>query len=456
MNRSDETEAVLLMTTRFPHGGNREARSLTVAEWGRFARWLKSKNLTPGCLIKGPVGELLREFDDRSITARRVESLLARGTALALSLEKWERAGIWVMTRFDPDYPSRLKSRLKQNSPATLFGCGDRSLLSGRSLAVVGSRKVGAEGLAYSALLGGMAAREDCSVVSGGAAGVDEAAMFGSLLAGGKAVGVLADSLMRACLKEKYRGHIMDGRLVLVSPYNPEAGFNAGNAMQRNRYIYCMADAAFVVHSAKGRGGTWGGAVENLNGRWVKLWVREDGDRSGGNAALEERGASRAPRQVGELDFAGLLARDETREPETDSYSYETFLDAVREFCGEMARRPAELGELIPVGRSRLNFWLKRAVSENKLEKLSKPVRYQWINQDFSSYESFLERAREFCGNEARRPAELGELIPVSRSRLNAWLRQAVSENKLEKLDKPARYRFSSSAQSELPLLQTT
>ena len=159
------------MTAWFSRGGNREARPLTVAEWGRFARWLKSKNLTPGCLIKGPVGELMREFDDRSVTAKRVESLLARGAALALSLEKWERAGIWVMTRSDPDYPSRLKGRLKQNSPATFFGCGDRSLLSGRSLAVVGSRKVDAEGLAYSALLGYAAAREDCSVVSGGAAG---------------------------------------------------------------------------------------------------------------------------------------------------------------------------------------------------------------------------------------------------------------------------------------------
>ena len=121
-----------------------------------------------------------------------------------------------------------------------------------------------------------------------------------------------------------------------------------------------------------------------------------------------------------------------------------------------MARRPAELGELIPVSRSRLNSWLRQAVSENKLEKLSKPVRYQWINQDFSSYESFLDAVREFCGNEARRPAELGELIPVSRSRLNSWLRQAVSENKLEKLSKPARYRSSISTQSELPLIQTT
>ena len=309
MNSSNETEAVLLMTAWFSRGGNRGVRPLTVADWGRFARWLKSKNLTPGCLIKGPVGELMREFDDRSVTAKRVESLLARGAALALSLEKWERAGIWVMTRSDPDYPSRLKGRLKQNSPATLFGCGDRSLLSGRSLAVVGSRKVDAEGLAYSALLGYAAAREDCSVVSGGAVGVDEAAMFGSLLEGGKAVGVLADNLMGACLKEKYRSHIMDGRLALVSPYNPEAGFNAGNAMRRNRYIYCMSDAAFVVHSVKGKGGTWGGAVENLNGRWVKLWVREDGDQSGGNAALEERGALRAPRLVSELDFAGLLAK---------------------------------------------------------------------------------------------------------------------------------------------------
>lgn len=37
--------------------------------------------------------------------------------------------------------------------------------------------------------------------------------------------------------------------LVLMSPFNPEAGFDVGNAMARNKYVYCLADAAVVVHS---------------------------------------------------------------------------------------------------------------------------------------------------------------------------------------------------------------
>ena len=38
----------------------------------------------------------------------------------------------------------------------------------------------------------------------------------------------------------------MDNNLVLISPFYPDAGFNVGNAMQRNKYIYCLSDAAMV------------------------------------------------------------------------------------------------------------------------------------------------------------------------------------------------------------------
>ena len=50
----------------------------------------------------------------------------------------------------------------------------------------------------------------------------------------------------------------LDGQLVLASPYDPSAGFNVGNAMQRNKFIYALADAALVVNSDLNRGGTWG------------------------------------------------------------------------------------------------------------------------------------------------------------------------------------------------------
>lgn len=52
-----------------------------------------------------------------------------------------------------------------------------------------------------------------------------------------------ADELPGACV------NLAEGRLVLVSPYDPSTGFNVGNAMQRNKLIYALADASLVVSS---------------------------------------------------------------------------------------------------------------------------------------------------------------------------------------------------------------
>ena len=62
----------------------------------------------------------------------------------------------------------------------------------------------------------------------------------------GAVIGVMADSLLKAATSAKWRRGLMDGHVVLVSPFYPEAGFNAGNAMARNKYIYCLASYNFV------------------------------------------------------------------------------------------------------------------------------------------------------------------------------------------------------------------
>lgn len=104
------------------------------------------------------------------------------------------------------------------------------------------------------------------------------------------AIGVLAADLLRASVNRQNRMGIQSGQLVLTSPFNPEAGFNAGNAMARNRYIYALADYALVVDSAEGEGGTWAGATENLRHAWTPLYVRTPSE-SPGNAALIAKGA---------------------------------------------------------------------------------------------------------------------------------------------------------------------
>src|SRR5258708_39962463 len=113
-----------------------------------------------------------------------------------------------------------MKSRVREDAPPILYGCGDPALLETGGLAVVGSRHVDEEIIHYTEHVGRLSADAQRTIVSGGAKGIDRAAMFGALEAGGRVVGVMADSLERAALSRDNREPLMDRRLVLVSPYD--------------------------------------------------------------------------------------------------------------------------------------------------------------------------------------------------------------------------------------------
>jgi len=81
-------------------------------------------------------------------------------------------------------------------------------------------------------------------------------------------------------------------QLVLICPYDPAARFHVGHAMQRNKLIYALADTALVVSSDYQKGGTWTGAVEQLEKlEFVPVYVRANGDMGPGLEGLRKRGA---------------------------------------------------------------------------------------------------------------------------------------------------------------------
>ncbi len=286
---SADTEVVLLLCGRF--GGERQdsAAPLSTREYGEFAKWLKGCGLRPADLLVDTGRAQLPQVHQAMLDRKRVSFLLERGTALALALERWSRAGLWVLSRADLAYPKRLKLHLKHAAPPLLYGAGERSLLNGGGLAIVGSRDASDAALDFTRGIASKCAEQGVAVVSGGARGIDAAAMQVAVEAGGVCIGVLASDLLKTSLNRHHRIGLQRGRLVLVSPFHPEALFNAGNAMARNKTIYTLADQALVVNSAHGSGGTWQGAVENLEQRWVPLYVRAPGNGPG-NAALIEKG----------------------------------------------------------------------------------------------------------------------------------------------------------------------
>ncbi len=105
-------EATVLLTVSFGKFDTARSRSLSPKELGRFAPWLKTHGLQPGTLLKGRLKDLLSGWEDQSMSLSRLESLPAHGGALGLAFEKWQRAGLWVMIRSDPEYPGWLKRQL--------------------------------------------------------------------------------------------------------------------------------------------------------------------------------------------------------------------------------------------------------------------------------------------------------------------------------------------------------
>jgi predicted Rossmann fold nucleotide-binding protein DprA/Smf involved in DNA uptake len=288
MKLGENAEAIILLSAQLSSQRRNDPSPLTPIEYGKLSIWLHRHHFEPKDLIRR-AADIRNAWEDLGarITLDRVEYLMGRSMALAVALEKWNSAGIWILTRADSRYPERLHRRLGNNRPPVLFGVGNQSLLDKGGLAIVGSRNVDNEDLAYTERVAGCASASGMNVVSGGAKGVDEAAMQAALAAEGTALGILGNSLLQAALSGKWRPFVKRGELCLVSPFYPEAGFNVGNAMARNKYIYCTADYALVVRSDRDKGGTWAGATEALKKDYAPVFVKTPSEAAGNRALLD-------------------------------------------------------------------------------------------------------------------------------------------------------------------------
>lgn len=305
---SPNSQAILLLTAPLIAGrGASSPDLLSPGEYKRLARHLREMQRQPADLLSPDAAVLLRACLS-VIDEGRMQRLLGRGFLLSQAIERWQSRAIWVVSRADANYPRRLKTRLREDAPAVLYGCGDMALLDAGGLAVVGSRHVDDSLIDYTMSIGHLSAKAGKPLVSGGAKGIDQAAMRGALEAGGKAIGVLGDSLEKMAMNREHRNLLIDEQLVLISPYDPSAGFNVGNAMQRNKLIYALADAALVVSSDFNKGGTWAGATEQLDKlHLVPVYVRSTGERGKGLDELCKRGALPWPNPQDTDAFAAVF-----------------------------------------------------------------------------------------------------------------------------------------------------
>lgn len=415
---TEDTKAIILLCGVF--GKERSEKPLSLAEYSSLVRWLIEVKMRPGDLLQK---DNIHEASMGSgIDKQRLQLLLGRGVQLGFAVEEWQRNGIWIISRSDTDYPARYKKHLKDKAPPLLFGVGNRSLLKGGGLGIVGSRNVDQTGEIFTRQVAELCAYNRMPVVSGGARGVDQISMNAALEAGGVTIGILAENLLKKSVERSARQAIADGRLLLLSPCHPNARFTVGTAMGRNKLIYAMSDYVLVVSAEYKKGGTWAGADEELKREnSLLVFVRVGNNVPQGNSKLLDLGATQWPDSIDRNNFRqqlhDLAVKSKDNRPKKN----------LRLFDFQSPQETASTEDLPQITE---HVDDKPTLVEFEGKKQESP---------FSVYQAVLPVILNKLDNAAT-AEELAEILDVNKIQLNAWLKKVVEDGYVKKLSRPVRY----------------
>jgi DNA processing protein len=156
----------------------------------------------------------------------------------------------------DPRYPRRLLDL--RSAPDPLWIDGDADVLAGRTVSIVGTRRMTPYGDRVARELASACAEAGILVVSGLAQGVDSSAHEGALAAHGCTVAVLgagiASYLADARGRRRRLAHAIRSSGALVSEFPPEAPPQKWTFAQRDATIAAFGELTVVVEAPLGSG----------------------------------------------------------------------------------------------------------------------------------------------------------------------------------------------------------
>jgi len=223
----------------------------------------------------GGAGEIYGASDyERRVAGVFTNAQLSRlrATPLRLAeelLEECARQNAHILSPQDAAYPACLLQI--PNYPLVLFVRGSLEALNDRlPLAIVGTRRASSKSVDIAARLAADLTRAGCAVVSGGALGIDSAAHWGTLHAGGYTVAVMGCGLDVAYPPENaglFKRIAERGAVVSEFPFGTAPLWR--NFPIRNRLISGMSAGTIVVEAGEKSGSLITAACAAEQGRDV-------------------------------------------------------------------------------------------------------------------------------------------------------------------------------------------
>lgn len=169
-------------------------------------------------------------------------------------IQKAKAMGADIITYMDDIYPDELRNILYP--PAYLYTKGDKSLLNyPLKVTIIGSREASLYGMETASNFAFELANEKIVVISGGARGVDTAAIKGAMRTGGKVIAVIGTGIDVAYPKENaelFKAVSENG--LIISEFPIGMGPYSQNFPVRNRVMTALGDATVVVEAGERSG----------------------------------------------------------------------------------------------------------------------------------------------------------------------------------------------------------
>lgn len=181
----------------------------------------------------------LQEVDLKELTEDKIESFN----------EYIKNNGIRYITIKSKDYPEKLK--YVEEPPYVIFYKGNLDLLKGRLAAVVGARKCSSYGAQVSKIIAEEMSKNNITVVSGLAAGIDSIAQKSAINYIGKTIGILGcgiDVIYPKNNRLLYEEIIKNDGLI-ISEFLPKTPPMAYNFPRRNRIISGISEKLVVIEA---------------------------------------------------------------------------------------------------------------------------------------------------------------------------------------------------------------
>ena len=156
----------------------------------------------------------------------------------------------------DIKYPKRLLEI--KNPPKQLYVEGNEKLLNNDSLAIVGSRNCTSYGIKYAKEFASEISKNNITIVSGLAIGIDSVAHAFSKDSNGKTIAVMGCGLDKIFPKENKElfNQILENNGCIISEYPPNTEINTKNFPKRNRIISGISLGVLVIEAAYRSGST--------------------------------------------------------------------------------------------------------------------------------------------------------------------------------------------------------